>query len=315
MMPRQFLRRTLPLWGACKAVGSQFVKNCSGTYCVKSKYDSESDLVIVIGKGGGNGLPDIRRVYTVNNTGPLNADITCNRVIVDHATDLIGPGVIKAVQNADGDHVDSHFFTGGNHQDNNKGTGGSATARCIDFTCTCNGLPVDTECYGDKVVFSWTNLLRGYNTTREILREEVKLLIGGGTVSVDIRHTALEDIIREIYYGLQMVSGDFSEIVFPSGKDPGPYPTRVRSDCGSKTCRTIRLCGDGPDAVEIGVCETGLGSFQYNGADHSAFNMQYGKCYFNLIRDMDFPQRKGEITAMKGYYHFYSTNEYFKKEF
>ena len=113
-------------------------------------------------------------------------------------TDIFSPHIVKAVNNADGDNLNengSHreYFTGGNHQYNNSGSGSTATARCESFSVTD---------LGHKVVVKWTNYIQGYNTTkvdgsgREIMREDVRLDIANGMIYADIRHTALENIVR-----------------------------------------------------------------------------------------------------------------------
>ena len=132
------------------------------------------------------------------------------------------------------------------------------------------------------------------------------MIIRETMVDVDIRHTALETVVRETYYGLQMVSRNFTGVEYVDAANFGLHPTQEASTCGDITCRRMRLMNEVSDFVEIGVCETDLGAFLHNRADHSAFNMQYGKCYFNLIRDTEYVQRKDEVTATKGYYHFYT---------
>lgn len=285
--------------------------NRDGKFYVKSRYNKEEAVVLVIGRGGGNGLPDIRRVYTVKNCDELNADLTLCRSILEHETDLIGPSITRSVENGDGDHPDSRFFTGGNHQTNNKGAGGSTTARCVSFECTSEGVTVEDVSYSDSVDFRWTNLICGYNTSRidggrEILREDVHMNVSGGKATVEIRQTALEDIIRETYYGFQMVTPDYSSITYVDGKDPGPHPPRVSTTCEDRICRKIRLERDTVDTIEIGVEPDGLGSFEHNRESFSAFNMHYAKCYFNLIQNNEYLQKRGESVFAKGYFHFYS---------
>lgn len=290
---------------------SCLVINRQGTYFVKSKYSVDHDLVLEIGRGGGNGLPDIRRAYLVRNNGSLDQNLECDRIILEHCTDLIGPQILKAVNNGNGSHPDKLFFTGGNHQNNNKGAGGNTTARCADFICTCNSLPVEDWCCGAEVVFRWRNFLQGYNTTldlgvgREIIREDICMTVTGGKAMVEICHTALEDVIRHTYYGLQMVTTCASRVFYP-----GEVPSCFHSVCEYSLfrdagCRDIWIDNEHSDRISMHINPGGLGDFANNRADHNVFTMHYGKSYFNLIRNIDYLQRAGECTCFSGYFHFY----------
>lgn len=289
-----------------------FVKRSCDQYYIKAKYSENEDIVFVVGKGGGNNLPDIRCVYTVLNSGSLNTDLRLARMILNHSTDLIGPNIVKAVMVGDGDHPEQRYFTGGNHQSNNKGSGGNITARCDMLSCICDGVVVNSAAFGNDIELIWTNYLQGYNTTlengvgREILREDVIMRFSGTSVQVRITHTALEDVIRETYYGLQMVTSDFSEVLYDEGSKRLWHPVGVMSASGGCDCRKIQLKSLHFDCIDIGILKDGLGTFLNNRSGYSAFNMQYGKCYFNLIRDVEFRQNKGETTAVIGYYHFYN---------
>ena len=291
---------------------SSLVINHQGTYYVKSKYSEIHDLVLVIGCGGGNGLPDIRKVYLVKNDGELNRDLSCDRIILEHCTDLIGPQIMRSVENGDGSHPDKQFFTGGNHQDNNKGMDGNATARCSNFTCSCNGSVVEDRSCGDDVVFLWTNYLQGYNTTltsgigREIMREDVQMVISGGKAEVKICHTALEDVVRQTYYGLQMVTTCSSRVIYPGEKCTAYHGVREYSYYSDSSCRDIWIDNDYSDRIALHMNPDGLGDFANNLTDHNVFTRHYGKSYFNLIQDTEYLQKAGESTCFSGYFHFYS---------
>ncbi len=276
---------------------------------IKAKYSADSDLVFVVGPGGGNGLPDIRRVYTVLNSGPLNEDLRSAReVIPAHDTDIIGPHIVAAANNGDGDAPEAQYFTGGNHRTNNAGTGGAVTARNAVFLVLCGGEPLNGSAYCADVEIFWVNYIQGYNTSkasgsgREILQEDVRLKIRGTDISVTITHTALEDLIRKTYYGPQMLSSAYGRLQY-AGADAS-FSCWASSRCADKNCRSIRLFSDRGDILEMGIDPGALGSFNLNRADHSAFNESYGKCYFNLIRDAEFLQQQGVRTFVSGYYRF-----------
>ncbi len=279
------------------------------TCYVKTKYTDKTDLVIVVGPGGGNGLPDIRQVYTVANRKKLNDNLTLAKdVIYKHDTDIIGPHVLAAVSNADGDAPYAEYFTGGNHQTNNSGTGGAVTARYDDFLVLCDGQDVSHSAFGDQIEISWNNYIQGYNTSksdgtgRALLEESVCLQICGTKISLSITHTALEDIIRKTYYGPQMISGAYGQLRY--GDDEDIFSAAASGNCGEEDCRVIRLFSAAGDLLEMGIEPGGLGDFHLNQTDHSAFHEDYGKCYFNLIRNTEFLQRQGECTTVNAYYLF-----------
>jgi len=115
---------------------------------VQTLYNENEMLVIEIRRGGGNNLPDIKRVYVTDRNG---AEL---RTIVFSGTDIFSPHIVKAENNADGDNLNDsgvhrEYFTGGNHQYNNNGSGSTATARCPSFSV------IDL---GQEVVVKWTNV-------------------------------------------------------------------------------------------------------------------------------------------------------------
>jgi chromosome segregation ATPase len=94
--------------------------------------------------------------------------------------------MVRATENADGDDIESTYFTGGNHQYNNQGSGSSATARSLSLRFFVDGREVMSEKgYANKIEIRWTNNVQGYNTRkadgtgREILQERHRLIFNG----------------------------------------------------------------------------------------------------------------------------------------
>ena len=287
---------------------SNFVSFDGANCIIKAKYNDTEDVAFVINAGGGNNLPDLRRIYTVANDSVLNEDVSENRVLLSSGTDIISPHVVKAVNNADGDTPGNEYFTGGNHQTNNAGSGGAVTARSDGLSVKCDNVTVDGYAWGDVVTVSWTNYIQGYNTSkasgdgREVMQEVVTLTISGTRIAVDVKHYALEDIVRSTYYGLQMVLSAFDSLRYIGGTNRSANACNVKTDSGNKTCRIISLETDEGDVLEIGVDNVDLGDFSQDGNSYSAFTETYGKSYFAVIMSKDFAQNAGEMTTLRGYY-------------
>lgn len=291
---------------------SNFVSFDGANCVVKAKYNDTEDVAFVINTGGGNNLPDLRRIYTVANDSVLNEDVSESRVLMASGTDIFSPHVVKAVDNADGDTPENEYFTGGNHQTNNAGSGGAVTARSEGMTVKCDNVTVDGSAWGDVVTVSWTNYIQGYNTSkasgngREVMTEVVTLTISGTRIAVDVKHYALENIVRSTYYGLQMVLSAFDSLRYIGGTNRTANACNVKTNSGNKTCRIINLETDEGDVLEIGVDNVDLGDFSQDNNSYSAFTETYGKSYFAVIMSKDFAQNTGEMTTLRGYYHITS---------
>ena len=284
---------------------NNFVTFVDGVCAVTAKYNNSENIVFEISSGGGNNLPDIRKVYAVTK-----GETTPNRTLLNSQTDIIGPHIVRAVENADGDSLENVYFTGGNHQTNNSGSGGAITARSTGISVRCDTVEVTDAVWGNEVEVCWTNYIQGYNTTksdgagREILREEVRLVIRGAKINVEVRHYALEDVVRTTYYGLQFVTSAFDTLRYIGGSNRGAYGRGEASDSGNKKCRNVLLTTDSGDVLEIGIDDVDLGTFDYDGVDYSAFASTYNKSYFALLYQSNFAQNAEEMTVTRGYYSF-----------
>lgn len=284
---------------------SNYVTFDGNTCTVMSRYNDTENIVFEINSGGGNNLPDIRKVYTV-----VKGETTTNRTLLNSQTDILSPHIVKAVENADGDTPSNIYFTGGNHQTNNSGSGGAATARSSGISVRCDNVTVLSEAYGNEIEVCWTNYIQGYNTSksdgsgREVMREEVRLMIHGATINVDIRHYALEPIVRTTYYGLQFVTSAFNKLRYIGGSNRIQYTCGEASDSGNKNCRNISFTNNSGDVLEIGIENVDLGMFEYDGVSYSAFATTYGKSYFAPLCQSNFEQDTDEATVIRGSYTF-----------
>ena len=132
------------------------------------------------------------------------------------------------------------------------------------------------------------------------------MTVSQGKAELEISHTALEDVIRQTYYGLQMVTTYADRVIYPGEEPLSHHPICENSCFVDDACRDIWIDNAHSDRIAMHINPGGLGDFGYNRTDHNVFTMHYGKSYFNLIRDMDYLQRAGETTCFSGYFHFYS---------
>ena len=130
-------------------------------------------------------------------------------------------------------------------------------------------------------------------------------------MDVEIIHTALEDVQRMRYYGLQCVNDAYTAgIQYLGGTNRALNPIDAASDCGNKTCRDGRLLSSNGDVMLTHMDEVDLGSFAYAPAnDASYFATTATKAYFSLISNSGaaseaFSQSAGEQTCCRGWYDF-----------
>lgn len=288
-----------------------YARIANGTVQIKSKYNKEYDLVIEFKQAhGGNGLPEFNRVYLVANNGILNDDTTPARNIISSVGDMFSPHIIAAVNNIDGDNVESGYFTGGNHRTTNSDTGGATTARSASFRCMADGKELgENWTWCDVVELAWTNMIQGYNTSkaagggREIMQEDIALSVNGGRVEASARHTALEDIQRKRYYGLQMMTAGYEKMRYIGGSNRGWYSPSTGSNSGNKACRDVEYKTSSGDYARCGIYETDIGDFSNSLITYSALEESYKKSYFYVIYKT-VAMNQGDIMDMRGYYEF-----------
>lgn len=276
---------------------------------IRSRYSEAEDLIIKIGRHGGNDLIDFQQIGFVNRYA---AGYSIDRMIIETASDFFSAHQIYADSNADGDHPDKTYFTGGSHTSDNS-SGGGATATNVRFDVYADGqsLSAGDICIADTVVISWRNLVNGYNTSkddgtgRNILQEDIRLTIKDGKVTANVTHTALEALHRITYYGLQQRLNGFSTIRFVGGSNRSVIQTSANANSGSKNCRDVVMESSIGDCCRVHIDQTDIGDFDGNKAyPHSAFT-SYGKSYFTLFAGANFAMLAGDQTMMDGYYRFY----------
>lgn len=295
---------------------SHFVKRDDDSVYIKSHYNDDEDIVVQIALDGGNDLPNPKSIFTVTKSSEIMDDvITPSRYLLNRYTDWFSPHYVAAVNNIDGSNPNTQIFTGGNHQSNNSSSGGVPTAECTQFDVYCDGVLVEDgdSVYGDAIQINITNEICGYNTWksdgtgRKILKEQIRITMGeSARMNCEIIHTALENIVRARYYGLQTVNDYYTTgVQYLGGTNRGLYATNAANNCGNKTCRDGRFMTSAGDIMLTHVDNIDLGSFDYApGTDNSYFTTTAQKSYFSILfyTTSGLSMDSGDQTCVRGWY-------------
>lgn len=296
---------------------AHYVMRQDDSVYIKSRYSADEDVVVEIALAGNNHLPNPKNIFTVRKSGKtMDDNFAPARYLLNRYTDWFSPHQVRAVNNADGEDTSTVIFTGGNHASDS----GVVTGDCTQFDVLCDGVLVGngSGAYCNGVVINITNEICGYNTWkadgtgRRILKEQIRITIGlTAKMDVEIIHTALEDVQRVRYYGLQCVNDAYTAgIQYLGGANRALNPIDAASDCGNKTCRDGRLLSINGDVMLTHMDDVDLGSFAYAPAnDASYFATTATKAYFALISNNGsaseaFSQSAGEQTCCRGWYDF-----------
>lgn len=279
----------------------------NNTLKVASHYSAEKDLLVTMNLGRGNGLFDFASFKLFPHgldivNGENNAE-----TLLSVGTDYHAPFIVKATENADGDDVDNSYFTGGNHQYNNAGSGSTPTARSVSLRFFVDGQEVvSKKGYANKIEIRWTNNVQGYNTRkadgtgREILQERHRLIFDGVKWSETIDLEPLENVFMARWYGLQFVCSS----VYPNyryiGAADRTLHTSGGSDSGGKDADGIIAYGD-THRVEMTIdTSVDLGKRTLSGSTGAMCSN--GKAYMFII---DYKEMNaGEVYRLCGGYKF-----------
>jgi hypothetical protein len=283
------------------SVGAKYAVSSDGNGIEISYPYSEDTLTVTLNKRGGNNLFDFRKIET--NT---------EKLFDASSSDWHAPFVVAAVNNADGDTPENQYFTGGNHQTNNTGTGGAVTARTSALQFYADGKLLSAGDAGNaiKVEMRWTNLVQGYNTTkadgngREILQENHTLTFANGKFETYVEVIPLEAVTMKTWYGLQAVVGSkYPNIRYPGSANRGEY--QGNSESGDSTACVMDCYGDAHRMrIEVDpVFDLGKRSESFAIGTKGAFSTEYGKCYFTIV-NKDVSMAAGDMYCLRGSYEF-----------
>lgn len=291
---------------------------------VSTRYSATKDFVVELKKKGGNSLVDFGFLYTNANNGDYpKSNLSGITSILSQGSDWHGPFIVRAVNNIDGDNVNSHNWTGGNHQYNNTGTGSTATARCADIKWYIDGAEKTVGSgYCSNVRVTWTNYVQGYNTAkadgtgREILAEYHELLFDGEKWETTVNIVALEDVVFERYYGIQHGGGGglYTTNRYVGAVNRGAYVANDGSNSGDNKCYKMLSYGTEHEVDMILDPMLDLGTFEHLTGTPSMLSTSYGKSYTNVIADTSatdwltsYPVSAGDMIALHGWYVFKPT--------
>lgn len=280
---------------------------------VISKYNTQYDQMVKVGTGGGNGLIDFRGFYTIpNGTDDLSENGDNAVAYLETSGDWHAPFIVSASQNADGDQPSNRYFTGGNHQYNNTGSGSTPTARVanIKFVLDNRELSADDNKCGRVLEIKWNNYVQAFNTTkedgtgREVLKEEHRLVFDGRTWESYVSLIPLEDITIGTWYGFQLMGLNtvFQNIRYIGATNRGLYNYATASDCGdSKTNEMVCYGTTHQESMRIDPTYD-LGDFTHIGTNKSLFSETYGKAYAYLVAST--AMEEGTIWSAHATYRF-----------
>lgn len=240
----------------------------------------EDVLTVLLNKRGGNDLFDFCKISTSAET-----------IFHSTSSDWHSPFIVKALDNGDGDTPESAYFTGGNHQTNNFGAGGAATARTSKLELFADSKPLSAGDSGtaDIIEMRWTNMIQGYNTTkadgsgREVLQENHILKFINEKFEAYVEIIPLEDVIISTYYGLQGITSSYPKVRYIGGANQGEY--EGTSESGDLTTYRIE-CHRGNHKMNIEIdpeFDLGKRTDTFAHGTKGAFATEYGKCYFTII--------------------------------
>lgn len=262
-----------------------------------SNYGTEK-LSIIFGKRGVNNLPDFKNIAV----GSTN--------LYSGFTDWFASYIVASVNNADGDDISHHYFTGGNHNYNNEGDlTSTATARNISLEYYADGkLLVDGDSgQCDEIRIEFVSRVQGYNTRkadgsgREILEEKHILYFDGLSMKCETSILPLEDITIETWYGYQANIYNWSNIEFVGGTNRKVGLLADHPNSGNNTPNAMR-CYSQTNLLEIELDRTfdlGKGD-KYNGTLGMFTSGNKAYCY--IIENSSLSQ--GDYYWLRGWYRF-----------
>jgi hypothetical protein len=218
---------------------------------VASHYKEDKDLLVTMDLGRGNGLFDFASFKLMPRGMDIETGEAFAETLMANSTDWHAPFIVKATENADGDDIENAYFTGGNHQYNNKGSGSTATARSLSLRFFVDGREVISEKgYANNIEIRWVNNIQGYNTRksdgtgREILQERHRLIFDGVEWSETIELEPIESVFMERWYGLQFARASLYPNYRYIGAENRAFHQGISSESGGKDADGIIAYGD-----------------------------------------------------------------------
>ena len=290
----------------------------SETYIkVMFHYTDTLDMIILFKNCGQSSLLQLYNIYTCSREGTFGDFTKTATIIKTSYSDWVGPFKVLATNNIDGDSLDNITLTGGWNGYNGDQTGSkTATLESINAYVDNKELLNDSTLGGYEFKLIVKNLIQASNTKksdgtgRNVLRETITYIIkGDGKIEVSNKIEALEDITIKEYYGIQVDNaGKYIDSIIYLNDISKKVDFTSYNSYGIKNNPCRRYIGvGGTDYVTAYVEDEGLGRFNYVAENTAtAWNSNYKKSYFNLVRDIDLVLTEGQGTYWKGGYIFSS---------
>lgn len=307
-------------------VGKSYISFNGTNLYIKRKYDATHDMCIYICPKGPNTLPEIDRVFLVDNTDDVVSDslVEASALLIN-VSDWIAPYKARAKSNADGDLPDGWYghFCGGNHSYNNTSTG-VATARNTKFKVFVDGVDSNSisgwydSC--DILVVNQiqaTNTKKADGTGREVIEQTLTMhYTSDGTFAFEERTKALENIYILQHYTPQVYFNGTYNVQFIGGTDRAILSAPTTANSGNMTCHEYRVFTSGLMVVASVDINTDIGNFSLNAPQNfSAFTEPYNKTYMHVIEatvdDAESSLDSGQILVLDGKYRFINPSELF----
>ena len=284
------------------------------------KYNSNEDFRILFKPCGQSNLPQINKIYKLDNANKLPSSDFSNygTLFQNESSDWVGPYICRTSNN-DGDKPDSWEFTGGWHGYNGDQSG-SATARNVSTKYYIDNIEIvdDSTKYGNEIKIVVVNNVQSTDTKkedgsgRECLQETIIYTITPNNVNVDVEIKALENVKITTYHGLQTVNNSYDgQILYIDDETMKGWTdcSHVKIDGGTKTnsdCGEYKLKKDNDLLIAWIDKNYGLGKRKYVNTDKPlVWTADYNKSYMVLVNgNLDLVTN--QILNWRGGYKFIS---------
>jgi len=295
-----------------------FVKLAKNRLVVIQKYNQTHDLKLVWESFYPNYLFNLKSINLIANTREnISSDYNSGDEIIGLGTDTLGPWLVKAINNIDGDMPSSKNFTGGSHGYNNnynQSPSNTKTAELNTIYFKIDGLVRESfSGYCDQIDVFFENSVQAANTKkadgsgRHVLKEKYHLNFCRQNINVNCSVEFAEMVTVEKYYGLQSVIPAIfkDKIFYHTCENMKIESAGELTDSISGHCNQISIW-KGVNHIDMSLdTSVGLGRLhKRTTTNYSAFTTSYNKSYFYLIENHDF--NEGDIVTYSGKYSIHS---------
>lgn len=245
-------------------------------------------------------------------------------------TDYVGPWVINAVNNADGDMHSTSGFSGGWHGSTGNQTG-TPTGRTSSFKVFIdNKIREDGDYICNKCQIEVVNKIQARNTIkddgsgREVLTEKVTYTFEDDKVYVEMLATANEDILIKKYYGMQVpvfvdnikfVGENYVDVTVAAGTWTSATLLFTTSD-NIREVRSVRPNSShaiiaAMDNICLGTYNKALGNNKVFATNNGNGQSAYTKIYYYLIGETTsgIALNQNDSIMWRGYYRFFDVSQ------